>query len=85
MGSRKRSQEVGLRSHDANLVVSDLDALSQSAQMIPPIAALFEMKTLACCLGEAPDHCRADCPVAGAIEHGFGPLGVQLGLIANDL
>ncbi|MGB6753615.1 MAG: hypothetical protein WBE71_13895, partial [Xanthobacteraceae bacterium] len=39
---RQGAQQFRLRSDDANFLVGDLDALSQRAQMIAAVAAIFE-------------------------------------------
>ncbi|MCI1141473.1 hypothetical protein MOP88_02535 [Sphingomonas sp. WKB10] len=44
----QRPEQVALRSHDADLVVTDLDALGECTQMIPPIAAPVEPHPFAC-------------------------------------
>ncbi|MCQ9156275.1 hypothetical protein JZX93_11965 [Acidomonas methanolica] len=85
MTGNKRLQQLRFRSHDANCVVCDLDALRQRAQMIPPIAALRAPDALACASCESLDHGGGDGAVAGAVEQGLRPVGVGPGLIADDL
>jgi hypothetical protein len=43
-----------LRSHDANLVVGDLDTLRQRAQVVAAVAAPFEPDALAGAHGRTP-------------------------------
>ncbi|AJE46465.1 hypothetical protein [Celeribacter indicus] len=85
MAARKRPQQFRFRSHDANCVIRHLDTLRQSAEVIPPIAALTVPDTIACDLRELPDHRRADSAVAGAVEQRLRPVGVRPRLIADDL
>ncbi|WBU55819.1 hypothetical protein [Paracoccus sediminicola] len=60
----QRSQQFRLRSHDANLVVGDLDALRQSAQMVASVAAIVESNPLTSLAGEALEHIGADDLIA---------------------
>ncbi|WP_298498021.1 hypothetical protein [uncultured Maritimibacter sp.] len=85
LAAREGSQQFRFRPHDADCVVCDLDTLRQGAQMIPPIAALTILYTVACDLRELPDHRRANGAVAGAVEQRLCPVGVGPCLIADDL
>ncbi|KPH62112.1 hypothetical protein [Novosphingobium sp. ST904] len=85
MAGNKRLQQLRFRSHDANCVVRDLNALRQGAQVIPPIAALMAANALPRAVCKSFDHCGAEGTVAGAFEHCLCPVGVGTGLIADDL
>ncbi|MFD1797213.1 hypothetical protein ACFSC1_14605 [Paracoccus aurantiacus] len=63
-GGDQRSQQFRLRSHNANLVVGDLDALRQSAQMVASVAAIIESYPFAGFAGEALEHIGADALIA---------------------
>ncbi|MDZ7896252.1 MAG: hypothetical protein U5M50_15580 [Sphingobium sp.] len=78
-------QQFRLRSHDANLVVRDLDALGEGAQVIPPIAAPFHPQTAARRVGQRVDHVSGDRLVACIVERGLYPVGVGRGLIPDRL
>ncbi|WP_025031611.1 hypothetical protein [Nitratireductor aquibiodomus] len=53
--------------------------------MIPPVAAFAAPDALACAAGETMDHRGADGAVAGAFEQRLRAVGIDLGLIADDL
>ncbi|OMJ31445.1 hypothetical protein BSZ14_13455 [Sphingomonas sp. Sph1(2015)] len=76
-------KQVRLVSHDANLVIGDLDALGEGAQVISPIAASFDPQAPACRLRKGVDHLRCHGPIAGAVECHPYPLGIGRGLIAD--
>lgn len=61
-------KQVRFRLHDPNLIVRDLNALGESAQVIPPIAAPFDPKAAARGLRKRVDHLRCNGSVAGAVE-----------------
>ncbi|MFN8682168.1 hypothetical protein ACDP63_13640 [Paracoccus sp. P2] len=85
MTGNKRLQQLRFRSHDANCVVRDLDALRQRAQVIPPIAALMAANALPRAACKPFDHFGAKGAVAGAFEQRLRPVGVSPRLIADDL
>ncbi|EPH0448317.1 hypothetical protein ACVT5G_002377 [Pseudomonas aeruginosa] len=60
----QRSQQFRLRSHDANLVVGDLDALRQRAQVVAAVAAIVEPDPFAGLPGEPLEHVGGDTLVA---------------------
>jgi hypothetical protein len=82
---RQGAQQFRLRSDDANFLVGDLDALSQRAQMIAAVAAIFQPDALVGHAGEGFDHIRAESLIAGMIERGLGALGIRLRLVADGL
>ncbi|SEQ97024.1 hypothetical protein SAMN05216548_109160 [Faunimonas pinastri] len=60
----QRSQQFRLRSHDANLVVCDLDTLRQSAQMVAAVAAIIESYPFAGFAGKPLEHIGSDALIA---------------------
>jgi hypothetical protein len=85
LGGNKRPQKVALRSHYANFIVSDLDALGQRAQVIPPIAAPFDPDLGAGGSSKCADHGGAARLMGRAFQHGLSALGVYLRLITLRL
>nr|WP_307022188.1 hypothetical protein [Ancylobacter polymorphus] len=78
-------QQFRFRSHDANLVIGDLDALGEGAQVIPPIAAPFHPQAAARRIGQRVDHVGGDCLIAAAVERHLNPFGIGGGLIPDRL
>lgn len=75
-------EQVRFRPHDPNFIVRDLDALSEGAQVIPPITAPFEL------LGQrlsARDFDRqvAEFQVRVAVLNGFTALGTPITEVAG--
>ncbi|WP_426256107.1 hypothetical protein [Sphingomonas sp. DC2300-3] len=60
-------KQVRFRPHDPHLVVRDLNALGEGAQVIPPIAAAFDPQVPARGLRKGVDHLRRHSPIAGAV------------------
>jgi hypothetical protein len=85
LARNKRLQQLRFRSHDANCIVSDLDALCQSAQVIAPITALVAANALPRAARKPCDHCGTERAVAGAFEQCLSAVGVNPGLIAENL
>ena len=81
----ERSQQFRLRSHNTNFVIRDLDALSESAQVIPPIAAPFEPHPIAGSTGECVEHIGRDRLIARAIERQLNALRIGGCLIPDGL
>ncbi|MFD2439885.1 hypothetical protein [Paracoccus kondratievae] len=81
----KRSQQFRFRSHDTNFGISNLDALSEGAQVIPPIAASFHPQPVAGGAGEIRHHFRRDSLIAGTVERRLTALCVGRGLIPDCL
>src|SRR5271170_4917711 len=59
-GGGERSEQVALRSHDADFLVRYLDALSQRAQVFPAVSAAVDPDALAGRPGECLDHSGRD-------------------------
>ncbi|WP_395710443.1 hypothetical protein [Reyranella sp.] len=51
-------EQPGLRSHDPDLADIHLDTLGERAQMVPAIAAAFNLDTLPRCAGELVQRLR---------------------------
>ncbi|WP_433950972.1 hypothetical protein [Brevundimonas bullata] len=70
-------KQFGLRSHDTNFFVGDLDALGEGAQVIPPIAASFDAHLVARGAGERIDHVGRDGVAAGVFQR--RPRAIRIG------
>ncbi len=55
-----RLKQSGLRSHDADLALGDIDPLSERAKMVAAVASVFEPDALARGAGEVAQHLRCD-------------------------
>jgi hypothetical protein len=60
----ERLKQIAFRTHDADLAIRDLDALSERAEMVAAVAAAINLHPLLCRPGELLDHLRRD-DVAG--------------------
>ncbi|KTT71339.1 hypothetical protein [Sphingomonas endophytica] len=76
-------KQVRFPPHYPNLVIGDLDALGEGAQVIPPIATSLDPQAAARGLRKRVDHFRRHGPIARAIERHPYPLGVGRGLVAD--
>ena len=56
----ERLEQPGLRSHDPNFALGDLDALCERAKMVAAVTAPFKPDTLARGVGELAEHLRRD-------------------------
>ena len=78
-------QQCRFRSHDANLVVGDLDTLGKCPQVLPPIAASLNPQAATSRVRERVDHvCRYGL-IAGAVQCYLYPVSVRRRLIADTL
>jgi hypothetical protein len=80
----ERSEQIALRSHDADFAVSDLHTLGQGAPMFAAIAAVDPEALTGGC-SEFLDHGGRDRPLARALSHRVGAIGVGLGLVADGV
>ena len=56
----QRLKQIAFRADDADLAVSDLDALRECSEMVAPVAAAVDPDPLARRPGELLDHLRRD-------------------------
>ena len=56
----ERLEQPGLRSHDTNLAIGDLDTLGERAKMVTAVAATFKPDALARGAGKLGQHLRRD-------------------------
>ena len=81
----KGSEQIPLRSYDADFLVGDFDALGERTEMVATVTTALDPHTLPCRPGELAHHLRRDCLLAGAFEDGLSALGICLRLIARCL
>jgi hypothetical protein len=81
--AHERSQQIALRSHDADFAFIDVDPLGQGSQVVTAVAAAGQAHPVAGGAGEGAEHLWRYGFLADRFEQGRAAVSIDTGLVAG--